>query len=446
MYQALRIAVRNVARQKKRSILLGSAVAFGFLIITLMNGFTSGLIATVKENFSHAFGGHLYFSGSIISDRGSELALIQDQGAALSAIAALGDRVESVYRRSRGSGILYFGSKQEAQRIEGVDFADERKFSEQLDISSGSLADLSKPGALVLPEDTVKKLGVALGEMLIFKVSTISGQQNVGEFVLVATTKSGLSMGGSSAYADKETLNALIGLSPEQFQTINVYLKDINKSGVASKIAYAELKRNGPVETKDVKEDGASHLNSMRRMMGGGALKSIAVNEQWEGTKFTLTTIEDMMAPLLSLVATLNMVSFGVFIVLLVIIMVGILNSYRMVMIERTQEIGTMRALGMQKNGIRNIFLWEALSITIAGAFSGFLLALAIMGLSSLINLSGASFFSFFLSKGHLVFKVPPLDSLKNFLILSLMSLAAVYLPARTASRLKPAEALRSSY
>ena len=53
------------------------------------------------------------------------------------------------------------------------------------------------------------------------------------------------------------------------------------------------------------------------------------------------------------------------FVVILIIITVGIINSYRMVMMERTAEIGTMRAMGVQREGVRNIFLWEALFVAL---------------------------------------------------------------------------------
>ena len=39
-------------------------------------------------------------------------------------------------------------------------------------------------------------------------------------------------------------------------------------------------------------------------------------------------------------------IGLAIFIILLVITMVGITNTFRMIMIERTQEIGTMRPLG----------------------------------------------------------------------------------------------------
>jgi len=446
MNQSLRIAIRNVTRQKKRSLLLGGAVAFGFLVITLVNGFTAGLVSTVKENFSYAFGGHLYFSGSVVSDRGSEIALIQDDSAAQAAITALGEKVASVHRRSQGTGTLYFGTKETSQRIEGVDFADEHAFREKLEINGGSLDGLDRPGALVLPDDAARKLGVEIGEALIFKVSTVTGQQNVGELILVATTSGGGGMGLGSGYVEKTFLNDLIGLPPNGFQKINVYLKDVRESAQAESMARGTLAEHGPVELPEEGGDQESQMYRMRRMIGGGGLRSVASADRWEGTRFSLTTIEDMMAPILTLVATLDAIAFGVFLLLLAIIMVGLLNSYRMVMIERTEEIGTMRALGVHQSGIRAIFLWEAVTIAAIGAAAGFVLALVVIGAASLVNLSGAGFFTVFLSKGRLAFSIALPGSLRNFLILCAMSLAAVYLPARTASRLEPAQALRASY
>jgi putative ABC transport system permease protein len=135
-----------------------------------------------------------------------------------------------------------------------------------------------------------------------------------------------------------------------------------------------------------------------------------------------------------------------VFVVLMVIIMVGIMNSYRMVLMERTAEIGTMRAIGVQRGGIRDIFLLEALTITVLGAAGGFLLSLVVMGVSSFINFGGASFFSMFLAKGHLSIAIQPSAILRNFLILCAMNLLAAYFPARAAARLNPASALQATY
>jgi len=180
--------------------------------------------------------------------------------------------------------------------------------------------------------------------------------------------------------------------------------------------------------------------------MGMGSLKSVSKADSWSGTKYAFSTIEDLMQPVLSLVSILDMISFGVFLVLLIIIGVGILNSYRMVMIERTAEIGTMRAIGVQKSGIREIFMVEAVSVSALGALTGFFLALTISAVLSVFDFGSTGFLSIFLAKGHFNFDVSLTEGVKNFLIICLMSLGAVYLPARTAANLEPAEALRATY
>ncbi|HPB65302.1 MAG TPA: hypothetical protein PLW80_02005, partial [Spirochaetales bacterium] len=58
------IALRNLTRQKKRTVLLGSAIAFGVMIVTLINGFAGAFSANVAENFSDLMAGHVFVSGS----------------------------------------------------------------------------------------------------------------------------------------------------------------------------------------------------------------------------------------------------------------------------------------------------------------------------------------------------------------------------------------------
>lgn len=187
-------------------------------------------------------------------------------------------------------------------------------------------------------------------------------------------------------------------------------------------------------------------MSMMKRMMGVDSMKTVAKADRWEGTKYAVSTIEDIMQPVLSLVAILNSIAFAVFIILLLITGVGILNSYRMIMIERTGEIGTMRAIGVQKKGIRDIFLFEALAVSALGAFAGFILALLVGFGITIPNLGSDGIMSIFLDKGHFTFGLSIAGSVRNFVVICVMSLAAVYLPARKAANLEPAQALRETY
>ena len=57
------MALRNLNRQKKRTLLLGGAIAFGLMIVTLLNGFAGSFIENVSENFSHLMAGHIFIDG-----------------------------------------------------------------------------------------------------------------------------------------------------------------------------------------------------------------------------------------------------------------------------------------------------------------------------------------------------------------------------------------------
>ncbi len=61
-------------------------------------------------------------------------------------------------------------------------------------------------------------------------------------------------------------------------------------------------------------------------------------------------------------------------------------NTMSMAVVERTVEIGTLRAMGLRRGGIRALFVWEGMLLGAIGAVIGVLVSLAI---STLINHSG---------------------------------------------------------
>ena len=56
-----KIALRNLSRQKRRSILLGGALAFGMFILVVVNGVTGGLVMSLQKNFSAMICGSYFF-------------------------------------------------------------------------------------------------------------------------------------------------------------------------------------------------------------------------------------------------------------------------------------------------------------------------------------------------------------------------------------------------
>ncbi len=444
--QSIRIAFKNVLGQMNRTLLLGGAIAFGFFVFTIINGFTNGLIRTVEENFSNTFGGHIYVSGTEVSSRGNEIFIIRKPQTIYEALPIIEDQVLSYNTRSSANTSLIFGNAEENQNLIGVDFNQEKEFLDSLNFVEGNANDfLANELGVLLPEDTFEDLGIEVGESVIIKTTTINGQQNVGDGIVVGSIVSEESFGTSSGYIHIATLNNLLDMSSDQFQTLNIYLKDIGVIESATDVLHKELSSLAETEPRD-SDDGEDRMqNHIMRMMGFSQLNSVDESERWSGTKFSLSTLNDRMDNVMALISIMDIIGLVIFFVILSIIMVGVMNSYRMVMLERTAEIGTMRAMGIQKGGVRDIFIGEAFFIALGGAIVGLVLSFLFMAGVSLYEFS-SSHFTLFLRQGHLQFAIAASEIVGNILTLCLVSIASVYLPARAAANLKPAEALRTSY
>ncbi len=445
MMNIIKIAFRNITRQKKRSILLGSAVAFGVLIIILLNGFTAGLKETMKENFTSLMGGHVYVNGKVVLPSGKIVNMIGDRDILDKALSPIADEIAEVHIRAQsGRSEIIFGSKSTSLLIYGVNWNDEKLLKKTLTVLDGSFKALSDPKAIVLPKKIADKLQVRAGDSVLVRLDTVTGQRNVGDFTVGAITSDPGSFSFISAgYANITYLGELLGLKPGGYQYMNLYLKDINRMDVVAKKLRDELRKTALLE-EDTPEDtnNETHQRSMGFMMGG----STTAVKPWKGTKFSVTTLNDVMAPVLQMIRILNMVSLTLFIILLTITMVGLLNTFRMVLIERTREIGTIRAIGMQRKDVRNIFFFEALFLSLAGAAAGLVLALIGMAVGGAVTFSANSNMGIFLLNRHIQFIASVPGILLIIVILLLMTLVAVYLPARRAARLKVADALRTQY
>ncbi len=441
----IKIALRNITRQKKRSILLGSAITFGVMIIILLNSFTAGLTETIQENFTSLMGGHVYINGMEVTSSGKIVHAIGDKASLDQALEKVKDDIKEIHVRAQaGQSEIIFGSKSTRMLMYGVDWEEERLLEKTLILKEGSFDALSDPKAVIIPETVAEKLGVKAGETVLLRFDTVTGQRNVGDFVVGAISKdtSGFSF-VSAGYADIAYLGNLLGLGEGEYQYVNLYLKDIHRMEAVAADLTSELKRIALVDVPDEKDtENNAHQKSMGFFMGG----STKTEDPWEGTKFSVSTLNDVMEPVLQMINILNAVALTLFLILLTITMVGLLNTFRMVLIERTREIGTLRAIGMHKKDIRNIFLFEALFLSLAGALAGLVIALIISSGVGAIAFKPESSLGFFLLNRHLLFITTFSGIMKVVVILSGMTLVSVYLPARRAARLKVANALRTQY
>lgn len=438
----IKIAYRNVERQKRRSNLLVGAIAFGVLVIVLVNSLTSGIINNTQKNFTSLLGGHVYISGQEVLNSGRVVNKIDDTEILDKVLPGIEEHIAGIKKRSSSMGEIIFGSKSTRLSFSGVHWDSETDLLETLVVSEGSLEQISNPSAIILPDSVAEKLGVFVGETVLFRFDTVTGQKNVAEFTIGAIFKDTGSFGVSSSYGDIQYFNPHLGLDEDEYQNLNLQLADIQSMEMVASFLEEKIGELAPLNIeKETEEESGGHR--------GPAIMSFSLaqtsDEEWEGTRFTIKTLNDFMDVVIQLVDILNGIATGLFIVLLTITMVGLINTFRMILIERTREIGTMRAVGMLKKDVKSIFLLEALFLSLKGALLGIGIAIVVSFALGFIPFPDDSPLVFFLEKGNLSMPIVPIQMLGVVVLLSLITLLSAWLPARNAAKLQPADALRSN-
>jgi putative ABC transport system permease protein len=147
---------------------------------------------------------------------------------------------------------------------------------------------------------------------------------------------------------------------------------------------------------------------------------------------------------ILSMEAALNLISGIAGLILFFIILIGIINTLRMTIRERTREIGTIRAIGMQKSDVLFMFIFETVFLSLFSSLIGTILAfLAMWGLSTIPIDAGESPMGMLLENGRLFFAPTAYGTVGFIFIIVGIAVGTTFLPARRASNLPAANAMR---
>lgn len=488
-----KLALRNLSRQKRRSILLGGALAFGMFILVGVNGFTGGLIGNLQNQFANLIAGHLYFVQFERADNGKLLNLVKDDQPlreALAALEAQGFRAKAESRRTAINGSVLFNGEGIARQVTGVDWGAEPNLASSLSLVAGTADRMAGSDGIILSTSLAEGIGLlpkkkvsfaersrlrrdlraeldpadaaaaaslesrvdaevkrleaerleiqraaapqALGEIVLVQLNTIYGQQNLGEFRVAGLYEAQFDI---AAYVDRDRLNALADMPPGSYNLFGLTLDDSsNLQGKTFLLAEA-LK-------------GRTRLWPQEQTLGRGLDTIISdINKtEFEGTLSVLTNLNNEMGQILGVMYGVQAGSFGLFVVILSVIMIGLVNTFRMVIYERTKEIGTMRALGTQRTQVRNLFLFEALFLTLGGTLSGALLGLLGLALLGAFEFSALTELALFLNQGRFSISIDPGLLVSSFVMVIGFTLLAAWLPARRAAKLEPAQALRTQF
>ena len=172
-------------------------------------------------------------------------------------------------------------------------------------------------------------------------------------------------------------------------------------------------------------------------------LKQIS-GKKWHATTIDVRTMYESASEVLKLEQVLNLITVTAVLILFFIILIGVVNTLRMTIRERTREIGTIRAIGMQKKDVRNTFILESFFLAFFSSILGTFLAFIAMRLLSTITLElGDNPLSILLINGRLYFKPTFFNIISNIILILIIVAVTAYFPARRAANFSPATALR---
>ncbi len=164
---------------------------------------------------------------------------------------------------------------------------------------------------------------------------------------------------------------------------------------------------------------------------------------KWKGPWLDVRTMYESASQVIKLENALRLITLIAVIILFFIILIGVINSLRMTIRERTREIGTVRAIGMQRKDVRNLFIVETILLSLFACIAGIILGIILMKLATLITINTNSVFSILLVDRHLYFTPSAVSIIINVALILLISGFTAFFPAQRAAKLSAADALR---
>lgn len=289
-----------------------------------------------------------------------------------------------------------------------------------------------KDNQIVVPEAFLDELGIKNAANAIGKKVTL---HLVNSQQLSSSELQSLYQSGGLSALEKATA------TQEQDVTYTI-------SAVSTKSSTAMTSTNqlsiSLEQAKSLSEYATKGTSSYHRYMAIGVIVKDGVNPQTVKNKLTnegmyAMTAEDLQGMLFSIVNVMQAIVAGFGVLALLASMFGIINTQYISVLERTGQIGLMKALGMSNCGIGKLFRYEAAWIGFFGGIIGSGLAII---LGTIFNPFITSELKIGEGNNLLIFEPIPIAILIIFLVL--IAILAGWLPSRKAAKLDPIEALRT--
>lgn len=413
----LNLALRGLSRNRRRSLVTLLAIAFGFAAIALFAGYTHNVYDGLARQAIHGeLLGHLILSrrgmereGKLHPERylftGGDIARIEG-------ILMHEPHVKLAAPRLALSGLISNGRASTIFIAEGIEPESMQKLQEngltRQERESGLYRKVFKHLDPAHPESV--EISTGLADLLHLAVS--------GQAALLANTLSG----------QANALDVTVGGT---FNTGNAGTND-KFIFVPLELARSLLDADGRADRITVLLDDKNETEIMRTRLRE-KLRAAGFDlriETWRELSSFYNQVHGMF----------DMIFGFIFSIVLTVVLMSVANSMGMTVIERTREIGTLRAIGLKRIGVVKLFAMEALLLSLFGCAGGLVLTFLVRWG---INLAHISYVP-----PNSVSPVPLLVDLDwgriafTGLLTSGVGMLAALLPARRAARQSIVEAL----
>ena len=398
----LKLAARNVFRNKRRTILNVLMIAGAIAAIINFEGFASSLIQRLSEVAVNSQYGHLQIASDKTwnlkaseSPKDRLISLSPDTTAKISKLPA----VEYVSGRLSFYGLITSGDHSLSAHGVGFDTAVESHMRDQMKMVEGRNLTPTSKFEIIAGAGLQSQLGLKVGDSVTLLAYTFDGSVNAIDAELVGVFRNGLSeIDDSTFYIPLATSQKLMDTT--SVERMAIQLKD-----------YTQLEA-----TRQQLTDLAIPGTGVRTW-----INLAGYYRQVNAYFHKQNTIVKWILMLLALLA--------------------IANTIGMSISERTGEIGTLRAMGDTRRDIVVQFLLEGLLLGIIGAVCGVVLGVVTAEMLTAAHIPilppGAS------EKVPVVVELLPSAFRDASIMMCLMAMAATLVPAYRASQMGIVDALK---
>jgi len=333
----LRFAVANTRRNRRRSLVTLAITALGTAGLLLAGGFALFTYQSLEEMAARTTG-HLIVAKpeAFSTEEDTPLQHGLDDADALTQRLLADPSVRQVLPRVEFSGLISNGDKSTVMMAVGIapdaEFAVKGPFVKVL---AGRVLDNSDRLAVMLGERLARSLKATPGSSLTLLASTTDGALNAIDVTVQGLIATGVpELDARLVYTDVATAQQLLG--SKRISSLGVFLDRMAATGPAQ----ARLQAVWPQLAVQTWLDQAAFYKSVRDLY--------------------------------------NRIFGALGLVIGVIVVFVVTNAMAMAIVERTREIGTLRALGTLPRQLLQSFAMEGMVLGGSGALLGSLVALAV--------------------------------------------------------------------